>query len=1401
MAWVSVIGPSQEQVEYRLQEGAGCGHQVRDPDRHAELAPGTEHDPGVRPDGQVAYRLAGDRGLMWIGQGLHEVGITPLTTLTPGQHDAARAIMDGVDPRTGQVLLAPKHAVDPRAKLGAVPLLQALEEAAILRALDGGTVALLADQPALAKRATRLARGVARQGEAHRLPIRDAERLADAAGLDLADLYPAEELALTRRWRDARVRVGNRGYDLTLDVTKSLSSLHGLATLSAPQFAAAIKENFAEAVTETVAAVEQWAAYGQRGHQGDGQLAQRAESTGLLGWVMWHDIARPVGDAAPDPHLHAHVVIANLVRGRDDGKWSAIGAGGRDIHRHAHAADALLKARLRRELTLSHGIIWARDPDTGAWEIQAIPADVRALFSKRGNQVRATLARLGVDYGQASGQARKLASAQSRQAKSTATEHGLAADWHAQLAAVGIDGHALVAACRPDPGTGPAGLAGPGGPGPVLPDRPAVEEIAAWIWRPEGGLTAHAKEVSRADALAAVIDACPDGVADLADAEALTDRVLALAPAVRRPASGATHLANSQRYTSQDILDAEKTILAAARDRYGAGWATVDAEAARLAITVYETGSDLTLSNEQRAVLERLLTGGHGVEAVIGVAGAGKTTLMAAARTAWSSRGLVVVGAATAAVAAANLHGESGIPTTTIASWLARIQDGPGLSGVDVLAIDEAAMVDDRELAVLLTEAGRTCTKVTLIGDPVQLRAVGVGGGFGAVHRQVDGALLSENRRQRDPIERAALELWRAGDRRRALHTWGQGGRVHAGRDAVDTLATMLADWTYARQLYHPAEPGTATEPHDLGEPRQLGWPAEFTRQDAERVHDELAEVLLLAGTNEATDRLNAAARAIRRARGELDGPDRLYLLPGGKMLALAVGDHVRVRKNDYRTRRGEGLDVLNGYRGRITAIGTDRRVEVEWRSRTADGPQLVRAWISPHYIAAGGLTHGTAMTVAAAQGLTAEQALIYGLGLDPHTLYAAMARDRQTARLYLPRDLLETDADRARHGQARTLGEELQRALAAYAATLEGNRADRLLTPEPDPIASLAREGQGMPGEPARDPDHAVHREQPARTAERPAEPQERAAQQVLDTVRRANLLLSLTRVPHGLGLADDQQLAARTRRLAADLQTTRAELAGARIALVRTTEHGGGRAERALDAKVTRLRDQVAAIERAEADAARLGQAHATITTAHRQAEELRARHRQLTGELEGLTSWRPGHWARRRELEAELPAIERELSELAARAEPVSPARPALAEAARASATQAPPTPTWPMIRAQHDDLAHGIDAARRAARAADVTTADQAVQAARSRRDAAAEHHQAVVDEHTRRAGLAPDRREQEQAVRREQAEKVGARTGAGQEVPGIGRSGPSRTPAAYVPPTLPRQHGPGRGFGR
>ncbi|MFI6485118.1 MobF family relaxase [Nonomuraea sp. NPDC050663] len=1403
MAWVSVIGPSMEQVDYRLQEGAGCG--MASPGEHGHADPG----------GQIAYRLADERGLMWVGEGLHELCLTPGTRLTPDQHEAARAIMSGVDPRSGEVLVAAKHVSDPRAKLPGAPLLAALQSAAADQHLT--VPQLLAGYAKASQRAIQLARGVARERMAYTIRIQDAEQLAHAAGIDLVQVYEADALAYADKWRDAKVRVGNRGYDLTLDVSKSVSVLYGLADRS---LAAEIEQVFAEAVSETVTAMESWAGYGLRGHQGDGKLAERMDATGLLGWVMWHKTARPVDGAAPDPHLHAHVTIANMVKGHD-GRWSAVGAGGRDIHRHAHAADALLKARLRRRLTQQFGITWAREKRTGAWEIASIPEQVRLLFSKRSGQLRAQLTALGIDPETASRQAQKTAAAESRQAKDgEADTADLPGEWHRQVdQAAGEHGYGLrvVADClpRPDDGAGPAAGA-PWGPQlpPRLPPRPSVAEIAEWIWRPEDGLTAHTKLVSRADVLAAVIDACPDGVSDLADAEALTDAVLALRPAVLHDAQRASHLSNAQQYTSDDIMQAERTLLRITRERYNAAMAVVDPEAAALAIDAYQVSGGFTFSRWQKAVLDRLLAGDHGVEAVIGVAGSGKTTMMAAGRAAWESRGLVVAGAANAAVAAVNLQAESGITSSTIARWLRRIRTGRGLAGVDVLVVDEAAMADDRHLAELLTESVRTGTKVVLIGDPVQLNAAGVGGGFAAIHRQVDGLKLTENRRQSDPVERKALKLWRKAAesegeqreqlRRQAMHTWGDGERVRLGQDSDDTLTRLLADWAAARQPYQNVGQPTGRDagPDGSRDTSRDGVPPET-------VHDELAQVLLLAGTNDAVDRLNAVARAMRRQAGELPGRDELYRLPAGRLIALTVGDHVRVRRNDYRSRRGRGTDVLNGFRGVITAIDVERRVEVEWRQAGPDGPRLVREWITPDFIATEGLSYGTALTVAAAQGLTADHALIYGLGLDPHTLYAAMTRDRLTARLYLPQDLVETDVDRISRGRTDSMEERLARVLAAYAKTLEGDRADKLLTPQPEPIAHQLADEQ--PPEPTREPfERAVapvaeraeadHHDEAASRPAQP-EPQQPAPQKIdhqdapvaeaLAAIRQSAALLALSQTPFGVGLYSDAELDQRRIDLSAALSSAADDLAAVRAQARRYAEHGGGPAERALQQRRADLAEYGQQIRMAQQAADALGRARQEIADLNDRIQETRRRVQTIDRTFNTLGRILPSHRSHRRALEDEATRLADKEAHLRAQLADRHQDRPILQEQARQAAEQAPPMATWPHLLNQREELERDWERASRGARSTDVSRTASHAETIQQSHLTNERELAAVQEEATRRADLPPDTRTIEAAAREAHAaradrvtdreERGKARTSRSRD-----RDEPVRSPAGHEP---------------
>lgn len=975
-----------EQVDYRLTGGCGC-------DR-AE-------------DAQVEDRIAGESALQWIGGGLVELGLVAGERVDA---EAARALMDGRDWRTGEQLVARKKALDPRGKVPARVLVDAITEAA---GKAGYTVADYLGRPALAQRFARAERGILRDGETHLLPLADAERLATAAGVGLDGLYGADVLAEARRWMGHYVDVGLRGVDITLDLPKSISAAYGLA---GADLAGRIEEDWLASVTEAVCALEEWAAYGMAGHHGDGRQAERVETSGLIGWTTLHRSARPVDGSPGDPHLHVHVNIAHMAKCAD-GSWRTIAGGGEDLHRYAHLVNEIAEGRLRARLTERYGARFERSATTGTWELAGVDEGLRDAFSRRHRQV-IDLAGEGASREQQKTAARKTA-----EAKEDAGPDAPRQAWRARAASV-LGGEAavdvMVAAALPGPdGSAPPLSAGGG------PRMPGPAEIAALIWDAEHGLTASRKTVSHTHVMAAVARTLPY-LLSVEQLSRLTDEVLEVeGHALRLADSNRGHHAHRQRYTHTTVVAAEQAVIECTTAGLGRQLAQVTAEAAEMTLAAAElahSGDDrpFVFSAEQRAALVRLLTAGHAVDAVIGVAGAGKTTLMRAARTGWEAAGLRVVGASTAAVAAANLAAEAGIESRTVSAWTREIGGGRGLHGVGVLVIDEAAMVDDRALAALLRHAANTGTKVVAVGDPLQLRAVGIGGGFARIHRIVDGLELTENRRQREVVERAALRDWRAGGRTSALAAFAAHGRVHAENTATEALTSMLAAWDGARTRW-------------TGDP-----------------HGQVSGLLLLAARRTDVTTLNAGARAALIASGELER-GRTYAVAGGGRMQFAAGDLVHIRRNDYRSRRdASAVDVLNGYRGLVLEANARQGVLVQWRRpRPTGGCVMHEAWMSARDIAEGRLTHAYAMTISAAQGLTADVTLAYGLHADSHSLYPAMSRAREESHLYLPLDELEDHPARAALGPVGSDTERLDRAIAAYGRRLEADAEAVMVTDE----------------------------------------------------------------------------------------------------------------------------------------------------------------------------------------------------------------------------------------------------------------------------------------------------------------------------------------------------------------
>ncbi|MGP3737506.1 hypothetical protein ACTWJ9_30760 (plasmid) [Streptomyces sp. GDS52] len=276
------------------------------------------------------------------------------------------------------------------------------------------------------------------------------------------------------------------------------------------------------------------------------------------------------------------------------------------------------------------------------------------------------------------------------------------------------------------------------------------------------------------------------------------------------------------------------------------------------------------------------------------------------------------------------------------------------------------------------------------------------------------GLTLTENRRQEDAAERAALDVWRTGNHQLALRMLAEGGRVHPAETAEEARSQILMAWDELR-LQQWADP-----------------------------QDLIAHLVVLAARNSDVDALNLGAQAMRREAGEL-GDEHTYALPGGDTLTLAVGDVVRVRENDYRSRRGQGPDMLNGYRAVITAMDEHHRVEITWRVKDAKAPgghRTESGWVSPQKVAGGALSLGYAMTIAASQGLTCNTSLMYGHGANAFATYPGITR--------------------ARLGQSRSERERLERAIDAFARFLGQSRPDSMVSDllrEPPAPAPLPRQ------------------------------------------------------------------------------------------------------------------------------------------------------------------------------------------------------------------------------------------------------------------------------------------------------------------------------------------------------
>lgn len=430
----------------------------------------------------------------------------------------------------------------------------------------------------------------------------------------------------------------------------------------------------------------------------------------------------------------------------------------------------------------------------------------------------------------------------------------------------------------------------------------------------------------------------------------LLHRILQSPDVVRLQAEGidfATGARTPARFGTRELIRLEADMA-----RRAIGLARTDSFSVREKVLGEVLARHAQLSAEQRGAIEHVMAPAR-IAAVIGRAGAGKTTMMRAAREVWEAAGYRVVGAALAGKAAEGLSREAGIGSHTLSSWELRWHNGrDALDGRTVMVIDEAGMIASRQMATFVEAASRTGAKLVLVGDPDQLQPIEAGAAFRSIAERIGYAELETIYRQHEQWMRdASLDLAR-GRIADALSAYRAQGRILGSELKAQAIDNLIADWN--------------------------------------RDYDPAKTSLILAHLRRDVRSLNDLARGKLIERGLLEQGHAFRTADGERH--FAVGDQIMFLQNEG------SLGVKNGMIGKVVEAEPRRFI-----AELGEGEHRQRVEVDQRFYCH--VDHGYATTIHKSQGATVDRVkVLASLSLDRHLTYVAMTRHREDVALYYGR-------------------------------------------------------------------------------------------------------------------------------------------------------------------------------------------------------------------------------------------------------------------------------------------------------------------------------------------------------------------------------------------------------------
>jgi len=739
----------------------------------------------------------------------------------------------------------------------------------------------------------------------------------------------------------------------------------------------------------------------------------RAETTGK--WIaasFEHDSARPVNGYAA-PQLHTHVVFFNLTE-TENGQWRALQP--QELYRSQQYATAIYRSELALRLK-DQGYEIERGR-SGQPEIKGYTREYLDASSPRSQQIQAYLEQQGVRGAGAA----QIAAHQTRDDKLPAITHAEMQQQHRDVAAqFGQQPEQVIRAAherRVD----------------QEPQEKHQHLESALTYSQEKNLERHAvtdeRELMR-DALKRSM-----GEASFAEIRERFDKRVQSGDLIEVESKSP-----ARAFTTEQMIGYERDNVAEMRRGQNLDNPLVSTEAWR-----HIEERHPHLSTSQRAAVGQILTSHDRITGLEGVAGAGKTTSLAAVREAAEHEGYKVFGLAPTSRAAQKLA-ESGIESGTLQRHLARGEQPEG-GEKRLYVLDESSLASTKQMNELLhrLDAG---DRVLLVGDKRQHEAVEAGRPYRQMQEAgMHTARLHEVVRQKEPELKEAVEQLARGDVHGAVANLDQQGRVHEIVGREERLGTIAHEFAREPQ-------GTLVISPDNESRRELNTLIHRQMQVRGDVNPEEHKLRVLDSRNEMTG-------ADRQWAAQYGEGDLVRYSRGSKVLGIDPGEYARVESVDarenritierengtqqtYDPRRLSGVavyqevqrDFSQGDRIQFTAPARELQVAnrelgtIEQVSHSGnleirmDSGREVRFNIREHPH----LDHGYAVTSHSSQGQTADRVLIHvdtdksELLVNDRFAYVSVSRGQYDAQIYT-NDRSELARNLSRDNSQRTATE-----------------------------------------------------------------------------------------------------------------------------------------------------------------------------------------------------------------------------------------------------------------------------------------------------------------------------------------------------------------------------------------